>query len=131
MFARAAAVTNPVEDGTGDIGFFLDEVVGSGEAVYIGVRQTLLEVVQVQIGKHWVVWAPEQRNWYRRQVGKSGRDAVESAGRGVLGFERDVGHEVGDGVTTFGAAVRSQVTIANCSRWAWSTHVDCTANERR
>ncbi len=85
----------PVEDETGNIVIFADEVGGRLESVHIGLRQTLAQVPQVAFEEHRVLRTPDKQ---RRLVegGDVLADALEFGIGGMSVVDGDIGDEIAD-----------------------------------
>ena len=76
--------------------------------MHVGVGESALEVVEVEVGEDEVGRAPQQQDRHVGEIVETGRDRVEGVRARVLGFERDVGDELADRLPTCRGPVRSQ-----------------------
>ena len=95
----------PGQHGGGVVAVFGDEVPGAFEAVDVGLRHPLDEVVEVPVAEDRVAGAPEHQGGNRQSADAVG-DPLQLGEALMAGVDGDVGDEPADGAAALGGAVR-------------------------
>ena len=82
----------------------------AGEAVSIGMGNSLGQVEREVIVEHRILGSPCQQRGYLQMANSIG-DSIDCLSRWVLGRERHVSHELGDRVTILGVPVRGAIRL--------------------
>ena len=107
---RHEPVTEPREHRIGVRPVLGDEVAGTLEAVHVGVRQPLDEIIEVAVAEDRIGRSPQQQRGHL-QVSDAGRDALQFAKARVFGIRRNVRDERADAPPTLGSAIWRAVSI--------------------